>query len=300
MAVTESNADLLRATGELPLPISVLIPARNESLNLRHAIESVAWADDVWVVDSGSHDDTAQLGTTLGAKVVQFEYSGVGPKKKNWALENLEFKHEWVLILDADERVTPELRSEIGASVGSAEINGYYLDREYVFMGRVLRCKRPDWNLRLFRRALGRYERLGTNVRNTGDNEVHEHVLLDGRVGYLRARLRHDDRRPLRAWLDNHNRYSDWEAEVYAELRNEAVHFRDLLGRHPVWRKRSLRRIWVRLPMRPLLRFFIFYVVRGGILDGRPGFAYSVLMGYYEFLISLKIRERRQGPTPSD
>jgi glycosyltransferase involved in cell wall biosynthesis len=277
---------------ESPYPISVLIPARNEALNLRYAIESVAKADDIWVVDSGSADGTAELGAELGANVVQFKYSGLGPKKKNWALETLEFKHDWVLILDADERVTPELWNEMAVSIQDPEVNGYYLDREYVFMGRVLRCKRPDWNLRLFRRRSGRYELLGTNVSNTGDNEVHEHVLLEGQVGYLQARLRHDDRRPLRAWLDNHNRYSDWEAEIYAQLRKEKVRLADLLGPHPVWRKRALRRIWVRLPMRPLLRFVGFYFVRGGILDGRPGFAYSVLMGYYELLITLKIRER--------
>src|SRR5207237_659713 len=108
----------------------------------------------------------------------------------------------------------------------------------------------------------GRYELLATNAAHTGDNEIHEHVVLTGRTGYLRAPLLHEDRRPLRAWVENHNRYSDWEAEVYTQLRDQPVKLRLILTTDSVWRRRMLKRIWVRLPFRPLARFLLFYLFR--------------------------------------
>lgn len=279
-------------TASGPVPVSVLLPVRDEELNLPAALDSVGWSGDVWVVDSHSTDRTVEIACRAGARVVQFDYPGHGPKKKNWALATLPFAHEWVLILDADERVPPGLADEIGSAVAADGADGYELDREYLFMGRPLRSFRPNWNLRLFRHRLGRYELLGTEVPATGDNEVHEHVRLDGRVGRLRTPLRHEDRRPLRAWVDNHNRYSDWETHVYRELRREPFGPRTLLARGPGgWRHNGLKRLWVRLPGRPLARFAAFYLLRRGFLDGRAGFRYGVLMAFYEYLIGLKLRE---------
>jgi glycosyltransferase involved in cell wall biosynthesis len=272
-------------------PLSVLIPARNEEANIAAAIQSVGWADEIWVVDSQSADRTADIARELRANVVQFTYPGGGPKKKNWALENLPFRNEWVLILDADERVTDDLEQEIRQALSHNGADGYFLDRDYIFMGRSLRCFRPNWNLRLFKHRLGRYERLATEVANTGDNEVHEHVLLPGRVAHLSSPLRHEDRRPLRAWVDNHNRYSEWEARVYQQFLQEPIPLARVLALEPVWRRRLLKRLWVRLPLRPLARFLAFYVFRKGFLDGRQGFRYAVLMAYYEFLITLKLKE---------
>jgi glycosyltransferase involved in cell wall biosynthesis len=275
------------------IPVSVIIPVKNEELNVAAALESVKWASETWVVDSHSSDQTIEIAERYGARVVQFDYSGRGPKKKNWALQHLSIGNEWVLILDADERVTPELRREIGAAIERDDIDGYFMDREYIFMGRSLRSFRPNWNLRLFRHRLGRYEDLATNAPGTGDNEVHEHVMVSGRVSYLRSPLLHDDRRPIRAWIENHNRYSDWEARVYLDMLREPVSFSRFLGAEPVWRKRMLKRLWVRLPFRPVLRFLVFYLGRRGILDGRQGLHYAILMSYYEFLTSLKLRETR-------
>lgn len=282
--------------------MSVLIPARNERVNIRLAIESVSWADEIWVVDSHSEDGTGQIAAACGAQVVQFKYSGSGPKKKNWALENVPFRNDWVLILDADERVTPQLQAEIRRAIMRDEVDGFFVDREYIFMGRSLRCFRPNWNLRLFRHRLGRYEDLATNAPHTGDNEVHEHIVLKGRASYLRAPLLHEDNRPLRSWLDNHNRYSDWEAEVYSQLLHEPIKPSAFGKAHSVWRRRILKRVWVRLPLRPFARFLLFYIFRRGFLDGRQGFRYAVLMGYYEFLISLKMHEHSndRGSTDAD
>ncbi len=278
------------------IPVSVVLPVRNEARNLPAALASVSWAGQVIVVDSHSADGTAELARRLGAEVVQFCYSGQGPRKKNWALATLPFRHEWVLLLDADERVTPALRQAIARAVRSDQADGYYLDRELVFLGRSLRCLRPNWNLRLFKHRLGRFEDLGLgHLPGTGDNEVHEHVRLAGRIGFLRPPLLHQDERDISAWLERHIRYATWEAHLYRRLKAEPLlpALPDLLARDPVRRRRALRRVWVRLPCRPALRFLVWYLLRRGVLDGRAGLIYCLLLAWYELIIGLRLRELR-------
>lgn len=279
------------------LPISVIIPALNEEANLADCLRSVFWADEVFVVDSHSTDRTAAIAEAAGAKVVQFDFHPGGPRKKNWALENLPFRNEWVLILDADERITPELEAEIRREFASGPPHdGYYLNRKLIFMGRWLRHggNYPSWNLRLFRHRLGRYERLHTeDLASAGDVEVHEHVVLDGRAGYLREPMLHLDYKDLARWLDRHNRYSTWDAKMRLNLL-EGKDVSSIAARlfgSPVERKRWLKKLWLRLPCKPLLRFTYMYFLRLGFLDGKPGFLYSVLKATHEFHIAAKMWE---------
>jgi glycosyltransferase involved in cell wall biosynthesis len=279
----------------MTVPITVVMPVLNEERNLRAALASVAWAEQVIVVDSHSADRTAQIAREWGAEVVQFDYSGSGPKKKAWALAHAPIRNEWLLLLDADERVTEKLRAEIDDALRSGDRDGYCIDREFMFMGRSLRCFRPNWNLRLFRHRLGRMEDLQMNdLPHTGDNEIHEHIEVDGRLGFLKEPLLHDDYRGLAAWLDRHNKYAAWEAQVYRKFRDEpiGVGLPGFLRLDAFRRKRVLRRVWVRMPLRPLMRFFTWYVVRRGFLDGRQGFVFCVLMAYYEFIIGAKLLEK--------
>ncbi|MBW4443932.1 MAG: glycosyltransferase family 2 protein [Plectolyngbya sp. WJT66-NPBG17] len=282
------------------LPVSVLIPARNEEANLPACLESVARADEVFVVDSQSSDRSVAIAESYGASVVQFHFNGRWPKKKNWSLENLPFRNEWVLIVDCDERITPELWDEIEAAIQNPEFEGYYLNRRVFFLGQWIRFggKYPDWNLRLFQHQKGRYENLSTEaIRNTGDNEVHEHVVLSGKVGYLKNDMLHIDFKDLYHWLERHNRYSNWEAQVYLNLltgQGENGTIEANLFGNSVQRKRFLKRIWVRLPFKPTLRFLLAYVIRLGFLDGRAGYIYARLLSQYEFQIGVKLFELRQ------
>ena len=278
----------------MSVPVTVIFPVKDEEENLADALASVAWADEVIVVDSQSRDRTAEIAGAAGAEVVQFEHVRGGPKKKAWALANLVPRNEWLLLLDGDERVPDALRAEIEEAVARGDKEGYYVDRELVFMGRRLRCFNPNWNMRLFRRGHGRMEDLELHdVPGTGDNEIHEHIKVDGATGYLRTPLRHDDYRGLTAWLDRHNRYATWEAHLYRKFRREPIGVGPVgfLRLDPFQRKRVLRRVWVRLPLRSPIRFLVWYVARGGFLDGRPGFVFCVLMSYYEFIIGAKLRE---------
>src|SRR5664280_2615960 len=142
------------------MTVSVLIPVLNEEGNIGECLASVVWSDDVVVVDSRSGDRTAEIARAGGARVVEFDWDGNLPKKKNWALANVDWKHPWVLVLDADERVTPELAEEIQAIAEETERHGFLINRRLIFLGRWIRhCGYyPSWNLRLFLHERGRYE----------------------------------------------------------------------------------------------------------------------------------------------
>jgi glycosyltransferase involved in cell wall biosynthesis len=274
--------------------VSVLVPVKNEVANIGACLESVAWADEVFVVDSQSTDGTVEEAERRGAQVLQFRFNGHYPKKKNWALANLPFRNEWVLILDADERIPPPLAAEMQETVQSGGRDGYYVNRRLWFLGGWIRhCGYyPSWNLRLFKHELGRYERMEAGGDTaSGDNEVHEHVILNGEVGYLEHEMEHYAYPDIAAWVEKHNRYSSWEAHcAWRPAGKEGGMRAQPLG-SPLQRRRWARRLASRLPFRPTLRFIYHYFLRGGFLDGYRGYVLSRLMGMYEFLSIAKLKE---------
>lgn len=274
--------------------ISILIPVRNEAANIVACIESVRWADEIVVVDSGSTDGTVELARSKGATVVQFAWNGKFPKKKNWALENIPWKNDWVLILDADERIMPELAAEIHAELEQPRADGYFLNRRFIFLGQwIQHCGYyPSWNLRLFRHRLGRYEKLHGADTGSGDNEVHEHIILSGSAVHLKNDMLHYAYPDIYTWMEKHNRYSNWEAAV--EFRGEEnANVDKHIGGHLAARRR-IRSISRRLPFRPALRFFYSYIFKRGFLDGYPGLVFCRLLATYEMLSVFKAYELRK------
>ena len=277
------------------VPVSILIPIKSEAANLPRCLDSVAWAAEVWVVDSGSTDGSPQIAEARGATVVQFEFNGTWPKKKNWALENLPFKHEWVFILDADEVLPPETEAEFRAIVSDPQhtVTGYWINRRFMFMGRWLKhAYYPNWNLRLFKHRLGRYEKLTDVDTQSGDNEVHEHVVVQGETGFLRAEMDHYAFPSVAVFVEKHNRYSNWEARVALDryLRRGSDH----LQMSNVGFRRKLKQLSQSLPFRGLLRFLFVYFWQRGFLDGREGYYFARLHGIYEFLSVAKTFELRK------
>jgi glycosyltransferase involved in cell wall biosynthesis len=276
--------------------LSVLIPSKNEISNISECIKSVAFADEIIVVDSHSTDGTQDAARALGAKVVDFEWDGRFPKKKNWALENIQWRNEWLLILDADERITPELASEIRDEITGKEFDGYYINRRFMFMGGWLNhCGYyPSWNLRLFKHKLGRYERLEVSGdTNSGDNEVHEHVIFQGNAGNLKNDMLHFAYPTIDTWVEKHNRYSNWEAHVREELfrGNDSSKLEVNPFGNQLQRKRWLKKITRRLPFRPLLRFAYHYILKQGFRDGYRGWIFCRLLAWYEFVSVAKSGE---------
>ena len=273
--------------------MSVIVPVKNEAENLRRCLPALSWADEVFVVDSRSTDETSQVAEQHGAKLVQFLFNGTFPKKKNWALENLPFRNEWVLIVDADEVVLPELAAEIARRIQDEGADGYYLNSRYYFLGRRIRhCGYSEcWNLRLFKHRLGRYERMpdATGGRS-GDNEAHEHVELAGRVLRLRNELEHHAYPTIATWVEKHNRYAIWEAAQHERFRDEPIPATIGPGKRF---KRRLKKIALRLPFRPFVRFVYAYVLRLGFLDGRPGLIFCGLLAFYDFLASANRYEQQ-------
>src|ERR1700729_2041985 len=125
--------------GMTAMNVSVLIPALNERRHIVDCLASVSWADEVIVVDSNSTDGTQELAQAAGAQVVKFQWNGKFPKKKNWALENIPWKNDWVLILDADERITPELTREIQRTLQSPDHDGYFINRRFMFLDKWIK-----------------------------------------------------------------------------------------------------------------------------------------------------------------
>ncbi len=280
-----------------PVPVSILVPIRNEAANLERCLRSVAWADEVFVVDSKSTDGSIEIAERLGATVVQFEFSGTWPKKKNWALENLPFRHPWVFILDADEVLPPaseaEFRAIVTGTAADPEATGYWINRRFMFMGRWLaHAYYPNWNLRLFRHALGRYEKLTDADTKSGDNEVHEHVIVQGKTGHLRGEMDHYAFPSVETFVEKHNRYSNWEARVALDRYLQGSRG-DLQSEH-VGARRRLKQLSARMPFRPLLRFLYVFVWQRAFLDGLEGYYFARLHGFYEFLAVAKTFEMKK------
>jgi glycosyltransferase involved in cell wall biosynthesis len=281
------------------VPLSVLVPIKNEAENLPRCLGSVQWANEIFVVDSQSTDRSTEIAARHGAKVVQFHFNGTWPKKKNWALENLSFKNEWVFILDADEVLPPEAADEIAnATANAGEIAGYWINRRFFFLGRWLRHSYyPNWNLRMVRQSLGRYEKLTDADTKSGDNEVHEHVVVQGPTARLRVEMDHHAFPTIETFIEKHNRYSNWEARVAAD--NFLSQSSGELSHAPVERRRRLKKLSQRLPFRPLLRFLYIYIWQKGFLDGRDGYYFARLHGVYEFLSVAKTYELQRRRTKS-
>ena len=250
--------------------IEVIIPVKNEEVNLPYALASViGWADRVWVVDSESTDNTCEIAKEAGAEVVVQPWLGYA-KQKNWALDNLDLKADWIFFLDADEAILPELRDEMLAiaskNIDEVKESAFNINRYFIFLAKRIRhCGYyPSWNVRFFKRRKARYE----------EREVHEHMVVDGLTGSLLGHMEHYDRRGLELYMAKHNHYSTLEAKEILQqsaTKDDTIDAK-FFGSAQQRRRWIKRHIYPRLPARWLFRFFWMYLLRFGFLDGITGF----------------------------
>jgi glycosyltransferase involved in cell wall biosynthesis len=294
----KSEAELSNSSAVVQvLPVSVIVPVRNEARNLPRCLESLAGVGEIYVIDSQSTDDTVSIAQSRGAKVVQFHYAGGWPKKRQWAMDTLPFAYDWILLLDADEVLTPELVEEIRHVVQNPAVNGYSIRLQMYFLGRILRhCDASFWKLSLFRKGRGHFEcRLKDQDASMADMEIHEHVVVDGSTAELRNALVHHNVDSLSRYILKHNEYSNWEARVLLKAEGDPEDdseemSADLFGTQ-AQRRRWLKRHLYRLPGSPVLLFLYRYVFRLGFLDGVPGLIYCTFQAVQMFHSKAKIYE---------
>ena len=280
------------------MPVSVVIPTKNEERNLAACLASLDFAAERIVLDSHSDDRTVEIAEASGARVVRRAFD-VFSAHKNWALDTLDFAHDWILLVDADECATPALAAEIRgivegrAPAGPGAPVAWYIPRRNFFQGRWIRHggMYPDYQMRLLRRGRARYE----------DRIVHEHMVCDGPAGFCRNHFIHHDHKGIERYFERHNHYSSLEAVEIHRMREKEIDggfAGSLLGSSPR-RRRALKTFAYRfLPARWLARFFYMYVLRLGFLEGRIGFRYALIRAFHEYQIDLKLIELRDPDSP--
>ena len=272
-----------------PPKISVLILTFNEELNLPDCLRSVAWCDDVVVFDSFSTDQTVDIAKAAGVRVIQHTFTDFGSQREA-SLRLGGFKHSWVLILDADERPDAGLKEEIETVLAQdPSCDAYRLRRKDHFLGHWIRrsTQYPVWFVRLLRHGSVHYE----------PRSVHEYpAVAPGRLGQLQGHLLHFSfNKGLGEWVEKHNRYAALEAaEAIRGQYGGGPVWHGLLDSDPVTRRKAQKRLFQRLPFRPVLRFVYTFIWKRSFLDGSAGFHYTLLLAYYEYLISLKVKELRR------
>ena len=271
-------------------PVSVVVLTFNSEATIGATLDSVSGlSDDVHVVDSGSTDGTLAIVAAKGAKLASHPFENYGAQR-NWAIDNLPLRHGWQLHLDADERVTPELKAEIGKLLAgdvAEDVGGFYIPRLVHFHGRALKHggMYPIYHMRLFRRGLGRCEA----------RKYDQHFRAQGRAEKLRHPMIDDIRLSFGEWTARHNRWADAEVDEILAPGLDGV-IQAGTG-DPVAEKRRARGWSYRAPLfwRAFLLFFYRYVVKLGFLDGKEGLIFYVLQTlWFRFLVDAKLYERRK------
>jgi glycosyltransferase involved in cell wall biosynthesis len=283
------------ARSSTALPVTAIVAVRNEARNLPRCLESLREIGEVYVVDSQSTDATVEIARSSGARVVQFHYQGGWPKKRQWAMESLPLAHDWILLIDADESLSPELVDEIRTAIQNPSYDGYYIALRVYFLGRELRHSGASfYKLSLFRRGKGRYEcRLKEQDASMADMEVHEHVVVDGRSAKLKFPILHRNVASVSHYIRKHDTYSNWEAKVWLNTNPGVDELAPSLTGTQAQRRRWLRRKFFAIPGSPLVFFLYKYIFCLGFLDGVPGLIYCTFQGIQFFNIKAKIYELR-------
>jgi glycosyltransferase involved in cell wall biosynthesis len=278
---------------EVRMSVSILILTLNEEMNVPDCLQSVRWSDDIVVLDSFSSDRTVEVAEARGARVVQRKFDNWSAHQ-NWALEHISFKYPWVFYIDADERMTPALADEIRAIAEDPRRSevAFYCGRRNMFMGKWIKHAMPPGSImRFFKPSSIRFERL-----------VNPTPVIDGPHGYLQGQFVHYNfSKGLTEWIEKHNKYSLMEAMQGLNERSAGSPNADsVLSRDPAVRRKALKALSFRMPLRPLLKFLYLYIVNRGFLDGRAGLTYCVLQSIYEYMIVIKMQElqRREKGLP--
>lgn len=284
------------------LPITVILAVKNEAANLPKCLAALKRVERVVVVDSQSTDNTPEILKPFGAELVQFHFTGKHPKKRQWALETLDIATPWVLLLDADEVIPEELWHEIEGAItlkddaARSQSDAFLITKGFHFLGKKLNLGGFSFQaVLLFRTGKARFEKVLAEADSGFDMEVHERLIVQGKIGTLKTPLIHEDFKSLHAYLDRHNRYSTWEAQVRTQFLKTGQWGEDtvkpkLFGNSQE-RRRWLKYLALRMPIEPMLWFVYHYFFKLGFLEGRPGWIASRIRAQYIFQVRAKMYE---------
>jgi len=279
------------------VPVTVLLPTRNEGINLHHCLKALMPAFKVYVLDSHSTDDTVSIAEKYGAHVVQFEYQGGYPKKRQWALDHVPISTRWILLADADEVITKELWQEIDQAINDPDsCSAYIMIKSFHFMGRAFKYGGFSFGaVTLFQKGKACFETIIDDDSDGLDMEVHERIIVNGQIGRLNYPIIHQDFKNLEAYIARHNKYSTWEAKLrYRYLKtgiygNQTIPAK-LFG-NTQERRRFLKTIAMRTPFEPLWWFLYHYILKLGFFEGRPGLIACLIRANYIAQVRAKIFE---------
>ena len=272
--------------------ITIIIPAKNEEKNLMYCLDPLlGWAEHIIVVDSNSTDRTAEIATSNGAEIIQFDYQGGWPKKRQFVLDTYNFRTSWILLLDCDEILTEEAKREIEKAVLDIDIQGYYLLFQMEFLGKMLKYSYPGLRkLSLFRTGAGGYEtRYEAQDESMADMEIHEHVIVLGNTRKLKSPILHRNYNSMSRFIVKHDEYSNYEAQVH--LKGSDAELKAKFWGTKEQRRRYLKKHLIRNVWSPFFYFFYMFILRGGFRDGRPGFFYILYQCIYLYFVSSKMYE---------
>jgi len=267
-------------------PVSVMIFTLNEQVHLPSCLDALQWCDDIIVVDSFSSDNTRAICEERGVRFFQNAFTGFG-NQRNWALDNTSPKHPWLLILDADERVTPELAVEMSEIAGKdpAHIGAYQLRRRFYMWGKWLKYSSlyPSWVVRFIRLDRVRYI-------NRGHAETQE---VQGEIGNLQHDLIDENLKGIGDWFDRQNRYASKEAEYELDQEKKGLRPSELFSSAPLVKRAALKRLAGRMPARGLIYFSYSYFLRFGFMDGKAGFVFCLMKAWYQSQIAIRKYDNR-------
>lgn len=265
------------------IPVTVIVSVKNEELNLPSCLSKLQRFNQLMVVDSCSTDATPQIAVKYGAELHKFEWNGKFPKKRNWTLQNLEITNDWVLFLDADEFVTDEFIEEVANKIEIPSFNGFTIQFENYFMGKKLRFGYGFKKNALFKKTKGTYEKIKEDLWSHLDMEVHEHPIIEGNIGVIKAKVIHKDFKNLEHYITKHNAYSTWEAHRYLQLKKET--------NKVLTTNQKIKYGLIKVGLLPIVYFIGAYIFKLGFLDGKEGYYLAKYKANYFFQIQTKITE---------
>ena len=287
------------------IDVTVILAVKNEAANIRRCLQALEPATKVFVLDSQSDDNTCEIAQDYTVEVIQFYYQGGYPKKRQWAMQTLDIPTEWIMFIDADEVVTKPLWQEIKKAIGRDDYDAYFIKKWFHFMGKPLKFGGFSHSaILLLRKDCANFEHLVDEPSNSLDMEVHERVIVSGRIGCLDEPLIHEDFKDLESYIQRHNKYSSWEARVrYQFLTTGKWGFstvKNSMKGNIQEKRRFIKSIIMRIPFEHILWFLYHYLFRCGFLEGRRGWIASrIRSGYiadvHDKIYELKIRQKRKG-----